>query len=85
MQGVQMFTGVDDAWGGFAGRYTERIRDDFGKVGLWVWGVEAGGGEERRVSFSLLDSGRGSLRGWRGESSDGNWCLFVWLTRMLRW
>ncbi|KAL9117326.1 MAG: hypothetical protein Q9187_006140, partial [Circinaria calcarea] len=44
MQGVQVFTGADDAWAGFASRYVERVRDEFGKVGIWVWGVEEGGG-----------------------------------------
>ncbi|MCJ1413182.1 mtDNA inheritance, partitioning of the mitochondrial organelle [Ptychographa xylographoides] len=43
MQGVQLFTGADDAWGGFAGRYVERIRDEYGKVGIWVWGIEDDG------------------------------------------
>lgn len=42
MQGMQIFTGADDAWGGFAARYAERIRDEYGKVGLWVWGLEGG-------------------------------------------
>ncbi|KAK4044733.1 tubulin domain-containing protein [Parachaetomium inaequale] len=40
MQGVQVFAGVDDAWGGFAARYVERVRDEYGKVGVWVWGVQ---------------------------------------------
>ncbi|KAK5664155.1 hypothetical protein OQA88_370 [Cercophora sp. LCS_1] len=46
MQGLQVFAGFDDAWGGFAGRYLERIRDEYGKVGVWVWGVEGGHGQE---------------------------------------
>ncbi|KAK3295831.1 tubulin domain-containing protein [Chaetomium fimeti] len=44
MQGVQVFAGWDDAWGGFVGRYLERVRDEYGKVAVWVWGVEGGGG-----------------------------------------
>lgn len=32
MQGIQMIAGVDDAWGGFAARYLDRIRDEFGKT-----------------------------------------------------
>ena len=43
MQGVQVFTGADDAWGGFCARYMERVRDEFGKCGIWVWGLEEGG------------------------------------------
>ncbi|KAI9665267.1 MAG: mtDNA inheritance, partitioning of the mitochondrial organelle [Trizodia sp. TS-e1964] len=42
LQGIQMFTGVDDAWGGFAARYVDRLRDEFGKTSLWVWGMEDG-------------------------------------------
>ena len=42
MQGVQIFTGVDDAWGGFASSYVEKIRDEYGKIALWVWGLEEG-------------------------------------------
>ena len=40
MQGIQIFTGVDDAWGGFAARYVERLRDEYGKGTIWVWGIE---------------------------------------------
>ncbi|KAL2145100.1 hypothetical protein VTI28DRAFT_7979 [Corynascus sepedonium] len=44
MQGVQVLAGFDDAWGGFAGRYVERVRDEYGgKVALWVWGLHQGG------------------------------------------
>ncbi|MCJ1379570.1 mtDNA inheritance, partitioning of the mitochondrial organelle [Xylographa soralifera] len=48
MQGVQVFTGCDDAWGGFASRYVERLRDEYGKVGIWVWGIDGGEGEGRK-------------------------------------
>ena len=51
MQGVQVFTGTDDAWGGFAARYVERIRDEYGKVGVWVFGSEEGAVQRKtRVS-----------------------------------
>ncbi|KAK4192026.1 tubulin domain-containing protein [Podospora australis] len=40
MQGFQVFTGLDDAWGGFAARYLERVRDEYGKGAVWVWGLE---------------------------------------------
>lgn len=40
MQGIQMLMSADDAWGGFAARYLERMRDEFGKLALWVWGIE---------------------------------------------
>ena len=40
MQGIQVLAGVDDAWGGFAARYMDRIRDEYGKTTTWFWGVE---------------------------------------------
>lgn len=40
LQGIQMMTGIDDAWGGFAARYMDRIRDEYGKTAVWVWGSE---------------------------------------------
>ncbi|KAA6412059.1 MAG: hypothetical protein FRX48_04209 [Lasallia pustulata] len=42
LQGIQIVTGADDAWGGFAGKYVERLRDEFGKGAIWVWGIEDG-------------------------------------------
>src|SRR5687767_4269044 len=36
MQGIQVFTGLDDAWGGFAGEYVEALRDEYGKSCVWV-------------------------------------------------
>jgi hypothetical protein len=46
MQGMQMFTGSDDAWGGFSARYLDGLRDEYGKTSIWVWGNES----NRRVS-----------------------------------
>ena len=40
LQGIQMYTGGDDAWAGFAARYTESLRDEFGKSAIWAWGIE---------------------------------------------
>lgn len=40
LQGIQMLTGIDDAWGGFAARYIDRIRDEYGKTALCVLGSE---------------------------------------------
>lgn len=54
MQGIQVITGADDAWGGFTARYTERLRDEFGKMGLWVWGIEEQQGRGQRVSLTLF-------------------------------
>jgi len=49
MQGIQVYTGGDDAWGGFASRYVERLRDEFGKMALWTWGVEEEHGKGQRA------------------------------------
>ncbi|KAK2014673.1 misato segment II myosin-like domain-containing protein [Colletotrichum eremochloae] len=40
MQGLQIVTTIDDAWGGFASEYVERLRDEYGKVTIWVWGLQ---------------------------------------------
>ncbi|KAI1369081.1 tubulin domain-containing protein [Xylaria arbuscula] len=40
MQGLQIMTGLDDAWGGFAAKYVERIRDEYGKAPVWVFGAQ---------------------------------------------
>ncbi|KAL1637789.1 mtDNA inheritance, partitioning of the mitochondrial organelle [Neofusicoccum ribis] len=35
LQGLQVLSSVDDAWGGFSSRYVERLRDEFGKLSIW--------------------------------------------------
>lgn len=40
LQGVQIMAGIDDAWGGFAARYMERLKDEYGKTTMWFWGLE---------------------------------------------
>lgn len=52
MQGVQLLSGTDDAWGGFAARYMDRIRDEYGKTTLCFWGLEDGHGATPRVCVS---------------------------------
>lgn len=42
MSAIQIFAGVDDAWGGFAARYVDRLRDEYGKKDIWVWALEDG-------------------------------------------
>ena len=51
MQAIQIMAGVDDAWGGFATRYMDRLRDEYGKINIWFWGVE---GETRIASRVCL-------------------------------
>lgn len=50
MQGIQIMTTVDDAWGGFASRYIEKLRDEYGKTTIWVWGLQEGFQGVNRVS-----------------------------------
>ena len=49
MQGFQVFAGADDAWGGFASRYVESLRDEYGKTSIWFWGLEESVGRGSRV------------------------------------
>lgn len=51
LQALQIFSGVDDAWGGFTARYLERIADELGKGCRWVFGLTNGrqGGRERQM------------------------------------
>ncbi|KAK4218054.1 dml-1 [Rhypophila decipiens] len=53
MQGIQIMASLDDAWGGFASRYLERLRDEYGKTVLWVWGAQdpvAGVSRDKRLT-----------------------------------
>ena len=50
MQAIQMMTSTDDAWGGFAARYMDRLRDEYGKKNIWVWAIESGS-KVQRVGF----------------------------------
>jgi hypothetical protein len=42
LQGLQIFSSTDDAWGGFTARYLERISDELGKGSRWVFGLKDG-------------------------------------------
>lgn len=50
LRALQLFISADDAWGGFAARYVDRLRDEYGKKGIWVWAIESGA-RVQRVSF----------------------------------
>ncbi|KAF4466747.1 hypothetical protein FALBO_6388 [Fusarium albosuccineum] len=41
LQGIQVFTTIDDAWGGFASSYLESLRDEFPKSCIWTWGLQS--------------------------------------------
>ena len=53
MQGIQIFTGSDDAWGGFASKYVESLRDEYGKSSIWAWGIEEPQGRGSRAKQLL--------------------------------
>jgi hypothetical protein len=58
LQGLQIFTGVDDAWGGWASAWLERLRDEYGKLSIWTWGLGDHGANAAvgRVSMCKLDA-----------------------------
>lgn len=39
LQGIQLFSTTDDAWGGFASKYLERVNDELGKGCRWLFGL----------------------------------------------
>ena len=43
LQALQIFSGIDDAWGGFTARYLERIADELGKGCRWAFGLKNSG------------------------------------------
>lgn len=53
MQGIQIFTGGDDAWGGFASKYAESLRDEYGKMPMWAWGIDEEQGKGQRAKQLL--------------------------------
>jgi hypothetical protein len=56
IQALQIFTGVDDAWGGWASGWLERLRDEYGKMSIWTWGIGEQGGNAfvPRVGSSIV-------------------------------
>ncbi len=68
MQGLQVFASWDDAWGGFAGQYLERLRDEYGKTPIWVWGlhepVRAGIPRDKRL-LRLANKARALVDAYR--------------------
>ncbi|KAI9808226.1 MAG: hypothetical protein M1825_004683 [Sarcosagium campestre] len=55
LQGLQIMTGADDAWGGFCRQYLDRLRDESGKTSIWVWGLQDGakGSRERQLQKTV--------------------------------
>ncbi|KAL9095035.1 MAG: hypothetical protein Q9165_002637 [Trypethelium subeluteriae] len=69
LQGVQVVAGVDDGWGGFAARYLERVRDEFGKASVWVWGVVDGVETRREKQLQRLVNSAKSMRDITAQAS----------------
>lgn len=40
MQAFQLISSTDDAWGSFAARYLEQIKDEYRKTNIFFWGLE---------------------------------------------
>jgi hypothetical protein len=40
LQGIRVLADVNNAWGGFASGYIEKLRDDLGKTVIEVWGLD---------------------------------------------
>ncbi|KAL8678020.1 MAG: hypothetical protein Q9186_005589 [Xanthomendoza sp. 1 TL-2023] len=49
LQAIQIFASADDAWGGFASKYIESLRDEYGKTPIWFWGLEEQAGQGQRA------------------------------------
>ncbi|KAL8806282.1 MAG: hypothetical protein Q9182_001429 [Xanthomendoza sp. 2 TL-2023] len=50
LQAIQIFASADDAWGGFASKYIESLRDEYGKTSIWFWGLEEQAGQGQRAN-----------------------------------
>ncbi|KAI9887521.1 MAG: mtDNA inheritance, partitioning of the mitochondrial organelle [Watsoniomyces obsoletus] len=69
LQGVQILTALDDAWGGFAARYIEQLRDEMGKACLWTWGLEGSQSESRGTRIQKTVNMAKSIVDISGQSS----------------
>ncbi|KAL8697940.1 MAG: hypothetical protein Q9201_006845 [Fulgogasparrea decipioides] len=49
MQGMQIFGSADDAWGGFASKYVESLKDEYGRIPLWFWALEGDDTKSQRA------------------------------------
>lgn len=71
MQGLQMFTEIDSAWGAFSARYIDRMRDELGKTPIWVWALGEGA-TDSPVSLSYVHFSFQALQadGWSYSPGD---------------
>lgn len=60
MQGVQVWCESESAWAGFASKMVEGLRDEFGKMPIWVVGLEGvgrGGDEVYHLEAAAFELG----------------------------
>ena len=69
MQGFQILTGIDDAWGGFASRFLDSLRDEYGKTSLWTIGIEDGAPVPRQIRSLRSGNSARSMRSLSQQSS----------------
>jgi hypothetical protein len=67
MQGIQLIASVDDAWGGFAARYLDRIRDEYGKTTVLFCGLEDSLKSLPRVGHTSIELTRSLLTDLRSN------------------
>ena len=53
MQGIQIFANDDNAWAGFASRYIEALRDEYGKLPIWLVGVGESRADDTRAKRAM--------------------------------
>ena len=69
LQGLQVMTGIDDAWGGFAAKYLERVSDDLGKGCRWVFGLHDGKRISRQRQMLQMANTAQSMHALNGLAS----------------
>ncbi|KAM5447868.1 mtDNA inheritance, partitioning of the mitochondrial organelle [Microsporum audouinii] len=47
LKGIQIFSGTDDAWGGFAASYVDRLKDEYGGKSIWTWAINGSSDPQR--------------------------------------
>lgn len=70
MQGIQVLTTLDDAWGGFGASYIEALRDEYPKTTIWTWGLQTSNHDANKKTRLLrLVNTAQSLSGLCDQSS----------------
>ncbi|RMD40614.1 hypothetical protein DV735_g4519, partial [Chaetothyriales sp. CBS 134920] len=69
MQGFQIFTTTDDAWGGYSAKYVEALRDEYAKTSIWTWGIQDTTPARREVEQRRAANTARSLRSFAQQAS----------------